>query len=478
MEDRLSTVKVLEHCRISPPADTVPVATLPLNFFDYLWLTFHPLGRVLFYDFPHSTSHFIHHTVPNLKTSLSLALKHFTPLAGNLIVSSNTNSNTNYVIRYLDGDSVSVTFAECTDDIDYGNHVRDANMLNTFVPQLPSATSVDISGEKCSVAPVFAIQVTVFPGRAICIGIRNAHAVADGSSLFNFARAWASITKKVNLLDTKNNISDLITSEGFQIPSYDRSSIQDPCDLGTMYLKAQGARVKKQVEKALPQMESVDDSSKRKVKATFTVTEAKIKALKSMISTERPTLAYLSSLTSVCAYLWTCFAKTRATVWGVEHNLDECQHFIFAMDCRARLDPPLPASYFGNCLVPCCGALTGRILVGDEGLAAAAEVLGNSVSVKLEKGPLHGSDMFLDEYAGTMRGEWTIGIAGSPKLDYYNNIDFGWGKPLKFEFVQEPLSISRSKDSNADLEIGIVLPQNEMDVFPIIFARGLQNLHC
>ncbi|KAL1812847.1 hypothetical protein DCAR_0625101 [Daucus carota subsp. sativus] len=478
MVDRSSTVKVLEQCRISPPADSVPVATLPLNFFDLQWLIFHPLGRVILYNFPHSTSHFIQHTVPNLKTSLSLALKHFTPLAGNLIVPSGTDSNTDYVIRYLDGDSVSVTFAECTDDIDYGNHVRDANILSTFVPQLPSATNVDISGEKCSVAPVFAIQVTVFPGRAICIGIKSAHTVADGSSLFNFARAWASITKNVNLLDTKNNISDFVTSEGFEIPSYDRSSIQDPCDLVTMFLEVLGPGVTKQVEKLLPQKESVDDSSKHKVKATFTITEAQIKSLKSMISTERPTLAYLSSFTAVCAYIWTCLAKTRATVWGEEHNLDECQHFSFSMDCRARLDPPLPASYFGNCLAPCLGAQTGRVLVGDEGLAAAAEVLGNSVSVKLEKGPLHGLDKLPDALAGTMKGEWIIGIAGSPKLDYYNNIDFGWGKPLKFEFVEEPLSISRCKDSNADLEIGIVLPKNEMDVFSTIFARGLQNLHC
>lgn len=474
MEDLSPTVNVLENCGVSPPADTVSVTSLPLNFFDLIWITFHPLGRVIFYDFPYSTNHFIEKIVPNLKTSLSLALKHFTPLAGNLIAPTDTDSNTEFLIRYLDGDSVSVTFAECTDDLNhsYGNQVRDVNMLNAFVPQLPSATCVDISGENCSVAPVFAIQVTVFPRRAICIGIRSSHAVADGSSLFNFARAWASINKQVNLLDAKDDINELVISEGFQIPSYDRSSIKDPHDLSTLIVKVLGPGLTEQAEKLLPQKEIVQDSSKIMVKKTFILTGASIQALKSTISTKGPTLKYVSSFTAACAYLWTCFAKTRATIGGEVHNLDECQNFGFTMDCRARLDPPLPASYFGNCLAPCVGSQTGRVLVGDEGLVAAAEVLGNNISVKLKEGPLHSSDKWLDDFAGTMRGEWCIGIAGSPKLDYYNNIDFGWGKPLKFEFVEEPFSMSRCKDSNADLEIGILLPKNEMEVFSTIFAQG------
>ncbi|XP_074358266.1 malonyl-coenzyme A:anthocyanin 3-O-glucoside-6''-O-malonyltransferase-like [Apium graveolens] len=479
MENQSLTVNVLEHCGVSPPADTVKVTSLPLNFFDLMWLTFHPLGRVIFFDFPYSTSHFIEHTLPNLKTSLSLALKHFTPLAGNLVAPCDTNSNTEFLFRYLDGDSVSVTVAECTDDLDYliGIHARDASMLNAFVPQLPSATCVEISGKKCSVAPVFAIQITVFPRRAICIGIRSAHAVADGSSLFNFARAWASINKQVGLLDAKDDINELVTSDGFQIPSFERSSIKDPHDLSTLMVKVLGPRITEQIEKLLPQEDIVQDSTKIMVKTTFFLTGGSIQDLKKTILTKRPTITYLSSFTAACAYLWTCFAKTRATIGGEVHNLDECQNFGFTMDCRARLDPPLPASYFGNCLAPCLGVLTGRVLVGDEGLVAAAEVFGNNISMKLKGGPLHGSDKWLDDFAGAMRGEWTIGIAGSPKLDYYNDIDFGWGKPLKFEFVEEPLSMSRCKDSNADLEIGIVLPKNEMDVFSTIFAQGLQSFN-
>ncbi|XP_074350132.1 malonyl-coenzyme A:anthocyanin 3-O-glucoside-6''-O-malonyltransferase-like [Apium graveolens] len=474
MEGLSATLTVFEQCSVSPPRDPVAVTSLPLQFFDLIWLPFNPLARVIFFDFPYSTQHFVQHTVPIIKTSLSMPLKHFTPLAGKLLAPSDTSSTTDFQIRYLDGDSVSVTFAECTDDLDQflGNHVRDVNMLKPLVPQLQSTTCIDTSGEKCSASTVFAIQVTVFPNRGICIGITNSHVVADGSSVFNFVRAWASIAKQVHISDGKLDVNDLVPYEDFQIPSYDRSCIKDPHGLSTVLVKTLGPLVKQMQQ----QKETTQDSSNIKVRATFVLTEANIKALKNMVSTKRPNLAYLSSFTVMCAYLWTCFAKTRASVLEEVHNLDESQNFGFVMDCRARLDPPLPASYFGNCLVLCLGVQTGRVIVGEEGLAAAAEVLGDSISVKLKEGPLHRSDKWLEDLSGAMRGEWTIGIAGSPKLDYYNSIDFGWGKPLKFEFVDEPLSLSRCKDSKMDTEIGVILPKNEMDEFSNVFAQGLRSL--
>ncbi|XP_074349473.1 malonyl-coenzyme A:anthocyanin 3-O-glucoside-6''-O-malonyltransferase-like [Apium graveolens] len=470
MGDLSGRVTVVEQCGVSPPRDAVMVTSLPLPFFDLIWLTFHPFGRVIFYDFPCSTDHFIQHIFPNLKTSLSLALKHFTPLAGKLLIPSTAESNTDCQIRYLDGDSVSVTFAECTGDLNHflGNHVRDAKVLKPLVPQFPST---DSSEESCSVSPVFAIQITLFPNRAICIGITNSHVVADGNTVFNFVRTWASIAKQLNTSDGEVNVNDVVLSSDFQIPYYDRSSIKDPHGLGAILVKALGPLVKQ-----IQQQKEIQESSNIMCRATFVVTEANIKVLKNMVSTKRPNLTYVSSFTVICAYLWTCFAKTRATVGKEMHNLDEPQNFGFVMDCRARLDPPLPASYFGNCLVPCIGVQTGRVMVGEEGLAAAAEVLGNSIAVKLKEGPLHGSDKWMEGFAGVMRGEWNIGIAGSPKLDYYNNIDFGWGKPLKFEFVEEPLSLSRCKDSKTDIEIGVILPKNEMDVFSAVFTQGLHSL--
>lgn len=216
-----SQVTILEQCQVRPPPDTVAVKSLPLNFFDLIWLTFHPLGRVMFFEFPYSTTHFIQNMVPKLKSSLSLALQHFTPLAGKLSTPSNAKCNTDFRIRYVDGDSVSITFSECRGDLSHysGNHARDGNVLKPLVPRLPSGgTCVDACGELCCVAPVFAVQVTVFPNRAICIGITNSHVVADGRTMFNFVFAWASIAKHVNISDAKHDVVCVLSSYVIYIP--------------------------------------------------------------------------------------------------------------------------------------------------------------------------------------------------------------------------------------------------------------------
>ncbi|KAL1812850.1 hypothetical protein DCAR_0625105 [Daucus carota subsp. sativus] len=457
-------VSVLESSRVSPPPNTNVEKSLPLTFFDLIWVPFHPLSRVIFFDFPCSTNHFIENIIPNLKISLSSALQHFSPLAGNLIKPSNPDSETDFHIRYADGDSVSVIFAECTEDFNQfcGYQVRAADLLRPLVPQLPGESRVEVCGEECLASPLLAIQVTVFPNHGVCFGFTNSHVVADGSSMFSFVQAWASLAKQVMLKEDGSN---------FQVPFYDRSLIEDPLGLGAIIQRNfRGLATAEQMEQVAPD-QSIGGT---KARVTFVLKQADIEALKSLVIQKRPALPYVSSLTVVSAYVWTCMAKTRAAV--VKGSEQEPLNFAIAYDCRARLDPPLPASYFGNCILASVTVEKKEVLAGEEGLFTAAELLGNSLSAKINNkdGVWKGASGLHDEFAGVTRGEWFLGIAGSPKLDYYNAIDFGWGKPRKFEFVSEPFSISRCKDSKVDLELGFIMPKNEVDVFSTIFAQGLE----
>ncbi|KAK1388969.1 Malonyltransferase [Heracleum sosnowskyi] len=461
-------ITVLESCRVSPPPDVKAEKSLPLTFFDLMWIPFHPLGRVIFFDCPCSTDRFIQNIVPNLRISLSHALHHFSPLAGNLIKPSNSNSEIDFHIRYAEGDSVSVVFAECTDDFNYfsGFEARAADLLKPLVPQLPTGvTRVMVSGEECFASPLLAIQVTIFPNHGVCFGFTNSHVVADGSSMFSFIRAWASLAKQVMLKESGSN---------FPIPDYDRSSIKDVDPLGLRALFKSilgGSGMPEQIEQNILDQSAGDT----KARVTFVLKQAHIEALKRLVIQKRPALPYVSSFTMACAYIWTCMAKTRAAV--VKNSEQEPLNFGIAYDCRARLDPPLPASYFGNCILSSITAEKREILAGEEGLYTAAELIGKSLYAKLnnKEGVLKVAGNSQHEFAGIMRGEWYLGVAGSPKLDYYNTIDFGWGKPRKLEFVSEPFSISRCKDSKVDLELGFVMPKNEVEVFSSIFAQGLAN---
>ena len=86
--------------------------------------------------------------------------------------------------------------------------------------------------------------------------------------------------------------------------------------------------------------------------ATFLLSQADLERFKRSVMVQCPILLHVSSFTVTYAYTWACIVKAR--VWsGEEGSENELEHFGFVADCRARLDPPLPENYFGNCLVPC-----------------------------------------------------------------------------------------------------------------------------
>ncbi|PRQ30874.1 putative isoflavone-7-O-beta-glucoside 6''-O-malonyltransferase [Rosa chinensis] len=67
-------VKVVEVCRVAPQPASASMS-LPLTFFDLLWLRFEPFQRLFFYEASNTTL-FFKSILPRLKTSLSLTLHH------------------------------------------------------------------------------------------------------------------------------------------------------------------------------------------------------------------------------------------------------------------------------------------------------------------------------------------------------------------------------------------------------------------
>ena len=133
------SLKIVEVCKVSPPPAPAAVAapsSLPLTFFDLMWLRFHPIQRLFFYELPPNEISFADVIVPKLISSLSLILRHHLPLAGNLVWPPHSDVP---IIEFADGDGVSLTVAESDADFDHlsGNGFREVSEFHHLVPQLP-----------------------------------------------------------------------------------------------------------------------------------------------------------------------------------------------------------------------------------------------------------------------------------------------------------------------------------------------------
>ncbi|KAI3746831.1 hypothetical protein L6452_09272 [Arctium lappa] len=447
----LPILTILEQSNVSPPPATVGDRSLPLTFFDVSWLPFHPVHHLFFYDLPITKTHFTQTVVPNVKHSLSITLQHFFPFAGNLIVFPTPTRKPE--IRYLEGDSLALTIADSTLDFNdlTGNHPRDCGKFYHLIPLLPKAAKLS---DHVTI-PVFAVQVTLFPDCGISIGMTNHHCLGDASTRYCFLKAWTSIARFGSDESFLANGTLPFFDRVVKYPKLDESSLKN-------------AKVETFSQVYQPQSLSGPTD---KVRVTFIMTRTVINRLKKWVSTQLPTLAYVSSFTVACGYFWSCIAKSRN---------DELQLFGFTIDCRARMDPPMPAAYFGNCVVPCIAtAKTSLLTTGKEGFLTAAKLLGENLhTILTDKDGIVKEIGPLDELLSQGMPTTMIGVAGAPKLKFYD-LDFGWGKPRKHETLSidynDSISLSACKESSEDLEIGVSLSATEMEDFVKIFNDGLKT---
>ncbi|XP_031101998.1 phenolic glucoside malonyltransferase 1-like [Ipomoea triloba] len=461
LQSSTPTMKI-SYREVSPAGNPAEIS-LPLTLFDMPWLFyFRIMRRLLFYRLPISTNTFTETIIPNILNSLSLTLKHFLPLAGNLVSPSDYSAKPE--LRYAPGDSVSVTFMESGADFDSltGYHPRDVNDFYPFVAKLSEPKKGTAGGAHGEIVfPVLAVQVTIFPGFGICIGTTHHHVVGDGNAMASFANAWAMISKL-------GGDGEFIAEKKF-VPFCDRTIVKDPYRTGDLMF----GEIKKEI-KVVPSEVEISTPRINKVRATYIMRRRDIENLKNLFIARRGIDYYVSGFTVTCAYIWTCWLRAEAA------EEERTEYFSCIADCRSRLNPPLPASFFGNCVVGCRFAKSRNgVLVGGEGFVIAAELIGEAIreSVNDEEWILR-EEFWLSEFkeADPRR---VVAVAGYPRMDLYG-ADFGWGKAEKVEFVSidggNSMSLCRCRDSEGDIEVGLAMPRAQMEAFAAIFADGLRSL--
>ncbi|CAN6708367.1 unnamed protein product [Malus baccata var. baccata] len=412
------SVKVVEVCRVAPKPSSQPDSadpddlSLPLTFFDLRWLRFPPPQILFFYEISSfDTSYFFDSILPNLKTSLSATLPHFVPLAVNLTWPQDSSKP---LLSYVLGDAVSLTIAESDADFhrltSSNNFDIKAKEYHPLVPQLA------VSHEK---AAVLALQITVFPNSCFSIGSAMHHVVLDG--------------------------------EGSPpSPSYDRKLIKDPAGLQAIYLN-EWLRLGGPNNRSLMPLEV--KASGDSIRGTFEFTSSKIQMLRhsvmaAMMAKEKKKqadhdlkLLHLSTFSLTCAYTWVCLVRAEDT------KTDKVL-FAINVDCRPSLDPPLPVTYFGNCVAAHRAVAETKDLLGEDGL--------------LDKTLLDGAETWVSRMLNTRQSSSTgrvIPISGSHRLDVYGAADFGWGRPKKHEIVSidgsGAISLQESKNGDGGVEVGL-----------------------
>ncbi|KAL0410886.1 UNVERIFIED_CONTAM: Malonyl-coenzyme:anthocyanin 5-O-glucoside-6'''-O-malonyltransferase, partial [Sesamum latifolium] len=311
----------------------------------------------------------------------------------------------------------SLTIAVSGSDFDHliGNHAQDADQFYEFVPEIDPVTDES----EYQRVPVMALKVTLFPGRGICVGFANLHCLGDASSVVGFIQAWAAISK------LGGDEEGFLTKHAESLPILDRS--------------------------------------------------ADIKKLKDLVLAKKPGLLQVSSFVVTTSYVWTCFVKSEEQV----DDDDVLEFLIFAADIRARIDPPVPANYFGNCLGYGAAKIQHKQLVGGEGFVIAAEAIADQIKnrVNNKEQVLKGAENWLSDIK-KMFAIRAIGVSGSPKFDL-SSADFGWGRARKLEVVsidgeKHSMSLCKSRDSEGGLEVGLSLPKARMEAFAAIFEEGLR----
>ncbi|CAJ2669117.1 unnamed protein product [Trifolium pratense] len=452
--------KIIEIFNVSPSSqEQLPSQTsLPLTFFDILWLRLPPVQRIFFYEFPNQPSLFFNTLLPKLKKSLSLTLYHFYPLLGHLIWPHDSHKP---IIKHVIGNTLLLTVAESDADFNLlsGNNLNEASQIHDLLP------SLNISHDQAS---VLALQVTLFPNYGISIGITSHHAVLDGKTSTSFIKSWAYLCNKLEIGESE---SPLLPDEF--VPFFDRKVINDPNGLEAKYvgdwLNQGGTNNRSLMVWDL----EVPEGSTR---GLFRLTRLDIEKLKEFVVSKQKDRnenkkLHLSTFVVSIAYAWVCSLKA-----GEIENKNVM--LAVNIDCRNRLDQPIPATYFGNCIGARMATVETSRLLGEDGLIVAIEVISEALET-LKDGVLNGaenwSSWLLEGVA--ISDVKTIGAAGSPKFEVYST-DFGFGKPKKVEMasIDRTGAFCISDTRNGDgVEIGFVSKRKAIEAFAAIFFKGIAS---
>ncbi|KAF8101474.1 hypothetical protein N665_0205s0067 [Sinapis alba] len=377
------------------------VKKINLTPWDLIRLRFGYPQRGLFFHKPDDSD--IDTIISKLKTSLSIALHHFYPLAGRLVKEVNEDDNTvSYFISCSDDGSGSggVKFIHAAaktlaiSDLVKSGFV-DGLLGSFFFPATGIKNYQGVSN------PLLMIQVTeIKDGMFISYGYN--HTVADGKSIWKFINAWSEICFK----GSGSAPSDLCLLKGWFL---DRIKypirVQDP-----------------ETEQQTSHGASATSNTLQEI--VFRLTKENVLKLKAKANDEAVSKedGEISSFQAVLGHIW----RSRVKHSGMSR--EEETRCRVPIDMRQRLKPKQKEDCFGNLVHT--GIVTvkvGEML--DHGLGWLAQRINEMVRLQTDDSVKTFGENWVKNVEIPVSVSSTLLVTSCPRFDVYGN-DFGWGKPI------------------------------------------------
>ncbi|XP_010478244.1 PREDICTED: spermidine coumaroyl-CoA acyltransferase-like [Camelina sativa] len=326
-----------------------------------------------------------------VSASLATALVHYYPLAGTLRRSA---SDDRFELYCTAGQSVPIVNATVNCTLESVGHLDgpDPGFVERLVP--------DPTREEGMVNPCI-LQVTMFQCGGWVLGAAIHHAICDGLGASLFFNAMAEIARGA----TKISIE----------PVWDRARLLGPREKPWV-----GAPVRDflSLDKDFdPYGQAIGDVKRE----CFFVTDESLDRFKAQLL-EKSGLNF-TTFEALGAYIWR--AKVRATKTGGDENVK----YVYAINIRRLMNPPLLKGYWGNGCVPMYAQIKAGELI-EQPIWKTAELIKQSKS--------NASDEYVRSFIDFQELHHKDGInAGSGVTGFtdwrylgHSTIDFGWGGPV------------------------------------------------
>ncbi|XP_017259085.1 BAHD acyltransferase DCR [Daucus carota subsp. sativus] len=331
--------------------------------------------------------------VVKMKDGLALVLEEFHQLAGKL----GKDEDGVFKVEYdddMDGVEVVVAAAEEI-SVDELTKEEGTARLKELVPY---NGVLNLEGLQ---RPLLGVQLTKLKDGFV-IGCAFNHAILDGTATWHFMNSWAQICRGATSISVT--------------PFLDRTKARDTRVKLDLTPPAAAAPQNGDVPKAVP------PPLREKV---FKFSESAIDQIKAKVN-EKPSedSKPFSTFQALSTHVWN--AVTRARQLKPE---DYTVFTIFA-DCRKRVDPPMPESYFGNLIqaiftVTAAGLLLANPPEFGAKLVQQAIVMHDAKAINKRNDEWE-SNPIIFQYKDA--GVNCVAVGSSPRFNVYE-VDFGYGAP-------------------------------------------------